>query len=45
MDLKADHDGRYRILELNPSPMFLGFDRLAGTDICGAFGRALIAAL
>ena len=45
MDLKADHDGRYRILELNPSPMFLGFDRLAGTDICGAFGRAVLSTL
>src|SRR5262245_936878 len=43
MDLKAAADGRPRILELNPSPMFLGFDRLAGTDVLGKLASALIA--
>jgi glutathione synthase/RimK-type ligase-like ATP-grasp enzyme len=43
MDLKAAADGRLRILELNPSPMFLGFDRLAGTDVLGRLAGALIA--
>jgi glutathione synthase/RimK-type ligase-like ATP-grasp enzyme len=43
MDLKVAADGRPRILELNPSPMFLGFDRLAGTDVLGKLASALIA--
>lgn len=41
MDLKRDRNGRLDILELNPSPMFLGFDERGGTDIRGAFCRAL----
>ncbi|RMF73156.1 MAG: ATP-grasp domain-containing protein [Acidobacteria bacterium] len=41
MDLKEDADGRPRILELNPSPMFLGFDQRAGTDVLGALADAL----
>ncbi|HEY5923802.1 MAG TPA: hypothetical protein VIV11_19105 [Kofleriaceae bacterium] len=41
MDLKAGADGKLRILELNPSPMFLGFDSRAGTDIHGALCKAL----
>jgi glutathione synthase/RimK-type ligase-like ATP-grasp enzyme len=41
MDLKRDRHGTLRILELNPSPMFLGFDQRAGTDIRGTFARAL----
>jgi glutathione synthase/RimK-type ligase-like ATP-grasp enzyme len=41
MDLKADAHGRLKILELNPSPMFLGFDARAGTDILGALCAAL----
>jgi len=41
MDLKADAAGRLKILELNPSPMFLGFDRRAGSDILGALCAAL----
>jgi glutathione synthase/RimK-type ligase-like ATP-grasp enzyme len=42
MDLKADCDGKYHILELNPSAMFLGFDRMAGTDVCGDLANALL---
>lgn len=42
MDLKADADGRYRILELNPSAMFLGFEQLAGVDIGGPLCDALL---
>lgn len=42
MDLKADSEGTLRILELNPSAMFLGFDKLAGTDVGGALANALL---
>ena len=41
MDVKAAADGRPRILELNPSPMFLGFDSRAGTDVLGKLVDAL----
>lgn len=41
MDWKADAHGRFRLLELNPSPMFLGFDRGSGSDILGALCAAL----
>lgn len=41
MDLKGDSDGKLRILELNPSAMFLGFDAMAKCDILGAFTKAL----
>jgi glutathione synthase/RimK-type ligase-like ATP-grasp enzyme len=41
MDLKADVRGELRILELNPSPMFLGFDRMSGSRILNALCRAL----
>jgi glutathione synthase/RimK-type ligase-like ATP-grasp enzyme len=41
MDLKRAADGTFRVLELNPSPMFLGFDERAGTDILGALAEAL----
>ena len=43
MDLKRAADGSFRILELNPSPMFLGFDQRAGTDVLGALADALLA--
>ena len=33
IDLKADADGKLHFLELNSSPMFLGFDRRGGTTI------------
>lgn len=33
MDLRADSSGTLRFLELNSSPMFLGFDARAGTKI------------
>jgi hypothetical protein len=36
MDLRSGTDGGLRFLELNSSPMFLGFDARAGTDILGA---------
>lgn len=41
IDLKVGEDGRLRVLEANPSPMFLGFDRLAGTDVLGCLVEAL----
>ena len=43
MDIKADRHGRYKILELNPSAMFLGFEQRAGVDICGPLCDALVA--
>ena len=43
IDLKRAADGSWRLLELNPSPMFLGFDHRAGTDILGSLADALIA--
>lgn len=45
MDLKADRAGEYKILELNPSAMFLGFEWRAGVDIGGPLCDALIAHL
>jgi glutathione synthase/RimK-type ligase-like ATP-grasp enzyme len=42
MDLKYDADGQAKILELNSSPMFLGFDAMAGTDIRAALVEALL---
>jgi glutathione synthase/RimK-type ligase-like ATP-grasp enzyme len=42
MDLKRAADGSWRVLELNPSPMFLGFDQRAGTDVLGALAGALL---
>ncbi len=44
MDLKRGADGVLKFLELNASPMFLGFDARAGTDILGRFCRALAGA-
>ena len=44
MDLKRDAHGTLRFLELNGSPMFLGFDARAGTDILGHLARALVRA-
>lgn len=41
MDLRPDAHGTVKILELNTSPMFLGFDARAGTDILGALADAL----
>ncbi len=41
MDLKRGADGVLKFLELNASPMFLGFDARAGTDILGHLCRAL----
>jgi len=41
MDLKGDSNGTLRFLELNPSPMFLGFDKLAGTNILEQFSDTL----
>jgi glutathione synthase/RimK-type ligase-like ATP-grasp enzyme len=41
MDLKADAAGKLKILELNASPMFLGLDARAGTDVVGALCRGL----
>jgi glutathione synthase/RimK-type ligase-like ATP-grasp enzyme len=41
MDLKGDRHGVYKILELNPSAMFLGFELRAGVDIGGPLCDAL----
>ncbi|MFO7566316.1 MAG: hypothetical protein R6X02_26975 [Enhygromyxa sp.] len=41
MDLRPDARGVAKILELNASPMFLGFDARAGTNILGALADAL----
>jgi glutathione synthase/RimK-type ligase-like ATP-grasp enzyme len=41
MDLRDDGRGTLKFLELNPSPMFLGFDARAGTDLLGALVGAL----
>ena len=40
-DLRDDGTGTLRFLELNSSPMFLGFDSMAGTDVLGALVDAL----
>ncbi len=42
MDIKGARDGRYKILELNPSAMFLGFENRAGVDIGGPLCDALV---
>jgi glutathione synthase/RimK-type ligase-like ATP-grasp enzyme len=42
MDIKGDRHGVYKILELNPSAMFLGFEHQAGVDIKGPLCDALI---
>jgi glutathione synthase/RimK-type ligase-like ATP-grasp enzyme len=42
MDLKRDAAGTLRFLELNGSPMFLGFDARAGTDIAGCLAERLV---
>lgn len=42
MDLKYDAEGNAKILELNGSPMFLGFDAMAGTNIAGNLVDALL---
>ncbi|MGI9294617.1 MAG: hypothetical protein ACR2PS_11600, partial [Pseudomonadales bacterium] len=42
MDLKYDAEGEAKILELNASPMFLGFDAMAETDIAGNLVGALL---
>lgn len=42
MDIKGDRHGVYKILELNPSAMFLGFEQRAGVDIRGPLCDALI---
>jgi glutathione synthase/RimK-type ligase-like ATP-grasp enzyme len=44
MDLKRDARGTLRFLELNASPMFLGFDARAGTDLLGQLAHALVRA-
>ena len=42
MDLKRDAAGTLRFLELNSSPMFLGFDARAGTDIAARLAARLV---
>lgn len=43
IDLKRAADGGWRLLEANPSPMFLGFDQRAGTGVRAALADALAA--
>lgn len=43
MDIKGDRAGRYKILECNPSAMFIGFEARAGVDIRGPLCDALLA--
>ncbi len=45
IDLKRDAAGTLRFLELNNSPMFLGFDARAGTDIAGHLAARLVSGL
>jgi glutathione synthase/RimK-type ligase-like ATP-grasp enzyme len=42
MDLKRDAEGTLRFLELNGSPMFLGFDARAGSDVAGCLAARLV---
>ena len=44
VDLKADTRGRFRLLEVNRSPMFLGFEARGGGDVLGALARGLAGA-
>lgn len=41
IDIRGDADSGFRFLELNTSPMFLGFDRRAGSGIADALCDAL----
>jgi glutathione synthase/RimK-type ligase-like ATP-grasp enzyme len=41
IDLRDDGKGNLRFLEVNPSPMFMGFDARGGTNILGALVDAL----
>ena len=43
IDLRAGADGALRFLEVNSSPMFLGFDARGGTNILGALVDHLVA--
>lgn len=43
IDLRGDSAGNLRFLEVNSSPMFLGFDARGGTDILGALVDGLAA--
>jgi len=40
VDVIVEDDG-FGVLEANPSPMFAGFDELAGTDVAGALAEYL----
>lgn len=42
IDFKHDAQGRAKLLELNSSPMFLGFDERAGSNVLGALADALV---
>jgi hypothetical protein len=41
VDLIQGAEGQLHVLEANPSPMFVVFDRLAGTDVAGALAAHL----
>jgi hypothetical protein len=42
MDFRLTPDGRYVFLEANPSPMFLGFERLGGLPLTEMLGDLLL---
>ncbi len=42
MDFTADPRGKHKILELNPSAMFLGFEQRADVQICRPLCEALV---
>jgi len=42
IDFKRTDAGRHVILDVNPAPMFAGFERLTGLDIAGPIARFLI---
>jgi len=42
MDFRLTPEGTYVFLEANPSPMFLGFERLGGLTLTGSLGDLLL---
>lgn len=43
IDLKRTQDGRHFILDVNPTPMFAGFERITGLEIASAIAKYLVA--
>ena len=42
IDLKGAADGSWRVLEVNASPMYIGFDQRSGSDVLGAVADTLL---